>query len=155
MIRILKALHLYGIWTVVGMFFVNHLFAGTRFFSIKRKLLRSMGHQIGNDTKVVAPLTTTVKLKIGDNCWIGREFAAYGNGTVTIGNCCDIAPRVSFHTGGHEFGTSERRAGIGRIYHITVGDGCWLGGEYNCRDYNSGQGLYGCSLRLRGQGYGR
>ena len=52
-----------------------------------------------------------------------------GNGCVIIGNNCDIAPEVTFHTGGHAIGTSDRRAGEGEIYTQSVGHGTWIGGR--------------------------
>ena len=51
----------------------------------------------------------------------------HGNGTVVIGNNCDIAPDVTFLTGGHQIGNAERRAGAGETYQITVGSGVWIG----------------------------
>lgn len=108
-------------------FAVNHILAGSKLFSLKRKLLRSIGYQIGENTKVVGPLHNTGKLRIGDNCWIGKNLTVHGNGTVEIGNNCDIAPDVTFLTGGHQVGNAERRAGPGETYHITVGNGVWIG----------------------------
>lgn len=109
------------------MFCVNHIFSGTKFFKLKRKLLRSVGYKIGEGTKIVGPIQCTGELIIGRDCWIGRELGVYGNGTVSIGDCCDIAPQVSFYTGGHEIGTEERRAGKGIHYNIHVGNGIWIG----------------------------
>lgn len=108
-------------------FAVNHILVGTKLFSLKRKLLRSIGYQIGENTKVVGPLHNTGELHIGDNCWIGKNLTVHGNGTVEIGNNCDIAPDVTFLTGGHQLGNAERRAGSGETYHITVGNGVWIG----------------------------
>ena len=52
-----------------------------------------------------------------------------GNGSVVIGDNCDIAPEVTFQTGGHEIGDASRRAGVGCIFHQTVGSGTWIGGR--------------------------
>lgn len=112
---------------ICAMFCVNHIFAGTRFFSVKRKLLRFAGYEIGEGTKVVGPVFCTGKLRIGDNCWIGRDLSVDGNGTVDIDDNCDIAPQVSFLTGGHAVGGPERRAGAGETYSIRVGSGSWIG----------------------------
>ena len=46
-----------------------------------------------------------------------------------IGDNCDIAPEVTFQTGGHEIGSSDRRAGEGRIFEQSIGDGTWIGGR--------------------------
>lgn len=109
------------------MFCVNHLFAGTWAFGVKRKLLRSLGYEIGAGTRVVGPLFCTGSLRIGRDCWIGRDFTVNGNGTVVIGDRCDIAPSVMFLTGGHEIGGEGRRAGKGEAYTIQVRDGAWIG----------------------------
>lgn len=108
-------------------FMVNHLLAGTKFFEMKRRLLISIGYAIGEKTKVVGPLYCTGTLKIGDSCWIGRNLTVHGNGSVNIGDRCDIAPDVVFITGGHQIGDNARRAGQGEHYCITIGNGVWLG----------------------------
>lgn len=116
-----------GIKSKVVSLCVNHLFVGVKHFEKKRKLLNWIGFRIGKGTRIVGPLTCTATLEIGENCWIGKNLTIHGNGHVVIGNNCDIAPDVSFQTGGHEVGTAERRAGKGVKYTITVGNGCWIG----------------------------
>lgn len=113
------------------MFLVNHVLVGTRpyFFEPKRKMLNSIGHSIGKGTKVVGPIECYSKLEIGQDCWIGKNLKVNGNGTVKIGNRCDIAPEVTFQTGGHEIGSRERRAGNGLICNQVVGNGVWIGGR--------------------------
>ena len=108
-------------------FLVNHVYVGTHAFKRKRNLLRSIGWQIGDGTRIVGPITNTGTVQIGKDCWIGRDFTVNGNGAVIIGDRCDIAPQVTFLTGGHEIGTEERRAGKGEKYTVTVGNGCWIG----------------------------
>ena len=109
------------------MHLVNGILAGTHFFPAKRRLLRSIGYKIGERTRVVGPLFCTGTLSIGADCWIGRGLTVHGNGWVRIGDNCDIAPDVTFLTGGHRIGGPERRAGKGEAYRITVGDGSWIG----------------------------
>lgn len=109
------------------MFCVNHLFAGTWAFGVKRKLLRFVGYEIGEGTRIVGPMFCTGTLRIGRDCWIGRDFTVNGNGTVVIGDRCDIAPSVMFLTGGHEIGDERRRAGKGEAYTIQIQDGTWIG----------------------------
>ena len=70
---------------------VNHTLAGTRFFAAKRRLLRSIGYEIGDNTKIVGPIHNTGTLCIGADCWVGCNLTVSGNGTVTIGDNCDIA----------------------------------------------------------------
>ena len=113
----------------IALFFCNRFCVGTRFFALKRSLLRFVGYQIGDGTKVVGPVFCTGKLTIGENCWIGRELKIYGNGEISIGNNCDLGPEVTFLTGGHAIGDAERRAGPGESYCIRVEDGCWLGAK--------------------------
>ena len=113
------------------MFLVNKVFVGAkpRYFEIKRKLLISIGHSIGEGTKIVGPIETYSKLTVGKNCWLGKNLKVNGNGSVVIGDCCDIAPEVTFQTGGHEIGTAERRAGQGITCKQEVGNGVWIGGR--------------------------
>lgn len=40
----------------IVIYLVNHTLAGTRFFSAKRNLLRSIGYEIGENTKIVGPI---------------------------------------------------------------------------------------------------
>ena len=116
-----------GIKRKIAFICVNHLFVGVKQFKRKRKLLNWIGYDIGEGSKIVGPLVCTADLKIGKNCWVGKNFIVNGNGKVTIGDNCDIAPEVIFQTGGHEIGNSERRAGKGVKYEIKVGKGCWIG----------------------------
>lgn len=111
------------------MFLVNHVYAGTEAWGRKRALLRAAGWKIGEGTCIVGPVTCSGTVEIGTDCWIGRNFTVHGNGTVIIGDCCDLAPEVAFFTGGHAMGGPERRAGAGETYTIQVGNGCWLGGR--------------------------
>ncbi len=108
---------------------VNKVFVGTRSFEKKRMLLNSIGYKIGENTKIVGPIECTGTLIVGKNCWIGKNFKVNGNGTVIIGDNCDIGPEVTFMTGGHEIGTSQRRAGQGFNITQTVGNGVWIGGR--------------------------
>lgn len=116
-----------GIKKRVAMFLINHFLSGTRCFRLKRRLLRVAGFQIGEGTKVVGPVFCTGKLSVGRDCWIGRNLEVNGNGSVEIGDNCDIAPDVAFITGGHEMGSAKRRAGKGESYTISVGSGTWIG----------------------------
>ena len=120
---------LHSIHFRLNMFLVNKVLVGTKNFERKRKLLNAIGYEIGEGTKIVGPLFCTGKLKIGKNCWIGKNFFVNGNGTVVIGDNCDIAPEVIFQTGGHEIGNEERRAGKGLTFNQTVGNGTWIGGR--------------------------
>lgn len=112
---------------VLAMFLVNKVLAGTHAFGAKSRLLNSIGYEVGEGTRIVGPLRCTGHLTIGRDCWVGRDFVVEGNGSVTIGDRCDVAPSVTFLTGGHAIGAYERRAGTGESYSIAVGDGIWIG----------------------------
>ena len=113
----------------VALFLINHFLSGTHFFGVKRLLLRVAGVKIGNGSKVVGPiyLGGVAALSLGDHVWLGRNAAIDGNGTVQIGDWVDIAPCVSFGTGGHVIATHDHRAGKGVTSCITVGSGTWIG----------------------------
>lgn len=121
-LRILKTINRKFIF-----FLVNYIFAGTRFFGIKRFLLRRIGFQIGHGTRIVGPLFSTATLKVGDNCWIGRCLSVNGNGLLVIEDNCDLAPEITVLTGGHTIGNENRRAGEGETYQIVIGNGTWVG----------------------------
>lgn len=110
-------------------YIVNHWLSYPGGFKIKRVLLNSLHNiDLGVGVKVVGPIKITVnRLQIGKNTWVGKNFMCNGNGTVTIGCNCDIAPEVIFNTGGHEIGTPERRGGEGVVFHQNIGNGCWIG----------------------------
>lgn len=113
----------------IVLFLVNKILKGTKqkHFEIKRRLLNSIGYQIGENTKVVGPIHCVHPITIGKNCWIGENFTVHGDGKVLIGDNCDLAPDVVFLTGGHEIGDRHRRAGKGQIYSIFIGSGVWIG----------------------------
>ena len=106
---------------------VNMFFCGTHFFFIKRVLLRFSGIKVGSGTKIVGPIYSSAFLEFGNDCWIGRNMNANGNGRIIIGDKCDLAPDVMFLTGSHKIGNTARRAGEGESYVIHVNDGCWIG----------------------------
>ena len=136
-----KLFHWKGIKRAVCLFLVNKVFAGTKHFDIKRKLLRSIGYIIGNDTKIVAPIECYADLQIGNNCWIGKNLTINGNGKVIIGDNCDLAPEITFVTGGHAIGNAVRRAGTGESYEILVGSGVWIGCRSTiCKSVSIGNG---------------
>ena len=105
------------------MFLVNNLFAGAYLFEVKRRLLNSIGYSLGKETKVVGPFYCPAKLKTGTNCWLGRNFTIHGNGSVEIGDNCDIASEVTFLTTGHGADALEEEG----KYSVCVGAGCWIG----------------------------
>ncbi len=118
---------LVGIKKKFIIFIINNFLSVPKYFVIKEKLMRCAGYKIGKNTKIVGPLKITSNLQVGENTWIGANFTCHGNGSVIIGNNCDIAPDVTFLTGGHKIGLKDRRAGKGESYKIIVEDGVWIG----------------------------
>ncbi len=125
--KLSKLLHLQGLKRTWTLFRVNKLLVGPKHFEKKRKLLISIGYNIGENTKIVAPIECYGNLTIGKNCWIGKNLKINGNGTVIIGDNCDIAPEVTFQTGSHLIGSAEHRAGEGISFTQTIGNGTWIG----------------------------
>lgn len=138
----------------LAMFLVNKVFVGTRpcFYEIKRKLLNSIGHTIGEGTRIVGPFESYSSIEIGKECFIGKNFKVNGNGKVIIGDRCDIAPEVTFQTGGHEIGDKNRRAGKGRNFCQKIGSGTWIGGRSTiCNEVEIGSGcvIAGCACVIK------
>ena len=130
--KLVKVLHIKGLRKVVNLWLVNHIYAGDdkpQHFEKKRKLLISIGIDIGEGTKIVGSIYPNGQLIIGKDCWIGKNFMVNGIGKVTIGDNCDIAPEVIFQTGGHYVGDEKRRAGEGVVFNQSVGSGTWIGGR--------------------------
>lgn len=144
--RILNSIYFY---LILG--FVNTFLKGTHFFVLKMNLLKLIGIKVGKGTKIVAPihLGRIVNLEIGENCWINKDFSVEGNGSVCIGNNCDIAPFVTVLTGSHEIGDVTRRAGKGITWTCCIGDGSWIGAKTTLsNNSNVGRGVVigACSL---------
>lgn len=128
---------------------INIFFVGHHFWGIKRCLLRVAGATIGKNVRVVGPIYYTASLIIGSDTFIGRKFEVHGNGKLTIGDKCDIAPEVSILTGSHEIAGHQQRAGKGKSFSISIGDGCWIGGRVTIMgDTTVGNGaiIGACSL---------
>lgn len=123
------------------MFLVNNLFAGAYLFEVKRKLLNGNGYSLGEGTKVVGPVYSPGKLKTGRNCWLGRNLTIHGTGSVEIGDNCNIAPDVTFLTGGQATDSQEGEAAEEQSPSICVEEGCWIGtGAILCQNVTISKG---------------
>lgn len=116
------------------LFFAHCLFAvlpSTRFFSLKRILLRFAGASVGRNVRICSSARFYIsgKLSIGPDTWVGHDVLIVGgNAPVEIGAKVDIGPRTSIVTGTHElFGAADRAAGPGRSLPVTVDTGVWIG----------------------------
>lgn len=129
---LVKVLHLHGIHRVFNFWLVNHVYAGDakeKYYEKKRKLLIAVDVELGEGTKVVGPIFCHGNLKVGKNTFLGKNLMINGNGTVVIGDNCDLGPEITFQTGGHKIGNADRRAGEGVIFNQFVGNGTWIGGR--------------------------
>ena len=110
------------------------LVPSTRFFPLKRKLLSISGVDIHPSARVCSSvrIATSGHLAIGADTFIGHEvLISGGDSSITIGSYCDIAPRVSILSGGHEIAASgPRAAGPGCSKTIVIEDGVWIGAEW-------------------------
>lgn len=98
-------------------------------FRIKRYCLTKYrkGNCIAKTVRIVGPVYSHCILSIGNDTFIGSSFRCEGNGHVTIGKKCDIAPQVTILTGTHHIGDSTHRAGKGITTDVIIGDGTWVG----------------------------
>ena len=90
----------------MSIYAVNRILVGTRYFSAKRRLLQSVGCQIGENTKIVGPIFCTGTLCIGANCWIGRNLTVGESYKIAVGNGTWIGGRSTI------------------LGNTTIGDGC-------------------------------
>ncbi len=102
----------------------------TRFFGLKRFLLRWAGVSVEDNVRCVssASFYLSGRFSIGSDTWIGHEVLIVGgDAQVVIGANCDIAPRVCFATGSHNINPEGPHvAGDGYSLPILIGDGSWI-----------------------------
>jgi maltose O-acetyltransferase len=122
---------------------ILNILPGSRFFGLKRFLLKIAGVVVGENVRVMRVRIEGVKLLIGDNTFIGDEtLITGGESTVLIGKNCDISSRVNIVTGSHRIGSIERAAGEGYAEDIVIGDGVWIGiGVTILSGVNIGEGV--------------
>jgi acetyltransferase-like isoleucine patch superfamily enzyme len=102
----------------------------TKFFSLKSRILRIAGAEIGSNVRICSSATILGNgtLVIGDNTWIGHQSLLISSSSIIIGANVDIAPKVYLGTGTHVIDAkSDNVAGEGLSKDIVIEDGCWLG----------------------------
>lgn len=103
----------------------------SRFYAVKRYFLVLAGIQVAKDGLVNGGTRFLGRghVAVGAQTWVGPNCILYTHpdAPISIGDRCDIAPEVSFVTGSHALGSSERRAGGGCAKPIHIGNGCWIG----------------------------
>lgn len=102
----------------------------TRCFVFKRWLLNLFGFNVGCGAKICGGVRFYGRgnFSVGEDTWVGLGcvFILSEKASINIGDRCDIAPQVLFHTGSHALGDETRRAGKGFSQPIVVGAGSWI-----------------------------
>lgn len=109
--------------------FVFNFLPETRYFGLKRSLLRLSGAKIGKNARICSSVMIigAGELEIGDNTWIGHRCVISATSRIKIGANCDLAPNVFIGNGTHEITPErERVADIEISKDVVIGDGCWL-----------------------------
>lgn len=110
---------------------IHNILPPSRFFSFRRFLLRIAKVKVGANVCYCGGggIYGRGEVLLGDNVWLSPNVRIYSNllAVVEIQNNCDIGNEVSFVTGSHEIGSSDRRAGNGVAFSIVVEEGSWIG----------------------------
>lgn len=105
------------------------LLPSTRFFGLKRWLLRRAGAKIGKNVRICssASFFGSGLLEIGDNTWIGHRCVIVASSYIKIGANCDLAPNVYIGNGTHEITPKSYRIADKEISKdVIIGNGCWI-----------------------------
>ena len=107
------------------------LFPPTRFFGLRRLLLKLAGIEMGANVCISGHgwIYGRGRLSFGEGTWLspGVRIYTHQDAEIVVGAKCDVGHEVSFLTGGHVMGSAARRAGTGTAGAIRIGDGCWIG----------------------------
>ncbi len=103
----------------------------TRAYALKRRILRGMGVKINGAPRVASSVRFygEMEVTLGDDVFLGHGvIVSGGKSRVTIGDCVDIAPRVSILTGTHAIDMiGPHSAGKGFSKDVRIEDGVWIG----------------------------
>jgi len=96
----------------------------------RAKLLRLWGMEIGDGARISSGcFFGGADVKIGSWTYLNQGVHVDNNGRVEIGDFCTIGMNVLLATSHHQLGPSHRRAGPIDGRPVTIGDGCWIGGN--------------------------
>jgi len=96
----------------------------------RAKLLRLWGMEIGDGARISSGcFFGGTDVKIGSWTYLNQGVHVDNNGRVEIGDFCTIGMNVLLATSHHQLGPSHRRAGPIDGRPVTIGDGCWIGGN--------------------------
>jgi putative colanic acid biosynthesis acetyltransferase WcaF len=104
----------------------------TRFFGLKRYLMRLAGIKIGENSRVCSSVTISGNgtIEIGDNVWIGPQvfLSASTPASIKIASHCGIAPQTYIATGTHEIDYEGLSSlGPGLNLDVIIEEGAWIG----------------------------
>jgi acetyltransferase-like isoleucine patch superfamily enzyme len=107
------------------------LLPDTRFYALKRRLLRLAGFAIGDGARITSSVRIlgVCSVSIGKDTFVGHEVLITGGPScISIGAFVDIAPRVTIVSGTHSIDPlGARSAGEGLARDIVIEDGVWIG----------------------------
>jgi maltose O-acetyltransferase len=97
-------------------------------FTIRPKLLRWAGVEIGQGCEILPGFyTTTGKLQLGNHVYINSECRFGCSGGITVGDYCQIGPRVSLETITHQLNPIQGAMRPSETKPILVGSHVWIG----------------------------
>ena len=117
--------------TTVLYFFniLNILLPSTRFYGLKRFVLRKAGAVVGDNVRILRGVNISMggRLEVGDHTHIS-EFVSFlsGDADIRIGSNVDIGPFAKFICGTHLRDHELKGAGSDVSYPIAVSDGAWI-----------------------------
>jgi len=110
---------------------IASLLPETRLYPLKAVLLRLSGYNIARSARIVSSVRYygSFSLSVGGDTYIGHDvLIAGGDCTISIGNACDLAPRVNLVAGSHEVDMNgAHTAGSGYSRDIVIEEGVWIG----------------------------
>ena len=96
----------------------------------RARILRRWGVEIGEGARISSGCYFNgPDAKIGNHTYVNKGVVVENSGRVEIGEHCAIGMNVLLATSAHQIGPSSRRAGPIDRRPVTIGDGCWLGGN--------------------------
>lgn len=111
--------------------FLSRSLPSTRAYPLKAWLLRRAGYGVSPAARIVSSVRIggTMRLHIGGDSFVGHEVLICGGDCeIFIGDCVDIAPRVSIIAGTHKVDMiGDHSAGEGYSLDVKIEDGAWIG----------------------------
>jgi len=118
----------------LGLFIYNNLIGllpETRCYGFKARLLGMCGFEVHKTARIVssARFRGAYNLSVGLDTFVGHDvLIAGGHCRISIGDFCDIGPRVTLVAGSHEIDMiGPRSAGSGYSKDIVIEEGVWIG----------------------------